>query len=167
MVPKIPGELLVNFFMHKKEGNNLGVGEDSTEKWRKENNIPDSDGLALMMEDQQKRGRSDTVSTTLSNSHDAKGAKLIGIPEEIFCTIMWCNRHQKFNVICRFEPVCAKFHMRAVDQYREKSTGIFCKRQCMHSDDKYSHPHPPLSQCQSGAMNQTSINRKADPALVM
>ena len=80
MVPKIPGELLVNFFMHKKEGNDLGVREDSTKKWRKENNIPDSDGLALMMEYQQKRGISDTVSTTLSDSHDAKRDKLIGIP---------------------------------------------------------------------------------------
>ena len=81
MVPKIPGELLVNFFMHKKEENALGVREDSTKKWRKENNIPDSDGLALMMEDQQKRGISDTVSTTLSDSHDKKRAKLIGIPK--------------------------------------------------------------------------------------
>ena len=81
MVPKIPGELLVKFFMHKEEGNALGVGEDSTKKWRKENNIPDSDGLALMMEYQQKRGISDTVSTTLSDGHDEKRAKLIGIPE--------------------------------------------------------------------------------------
>ena len=35
----------------------------------------------VMMEDQQKRGRSDTVSTTLSDSNDTKRAKLIGIPE--------------------------------------------------------------------------------------
>ena len=69
MAPEIPGELLVDFSMHKKEQNAQGVGEDSTEKQRKENNIPDSDGLALMMEDQQKRGISDTVSTTLSDSH--------------------------------------------------------------------------------------------------
>jgi len=67
--------------MHKKEENALGVRKDSTEKWRKENNIPDSDGLALMMEDQQKSGISDTVSTTLSDSHDEKRAKIIGIPE--------------------------------------------------------------------------------------
>jgi hypothetical protein len=100
--------------MHKKEENALGVRKDSTEKWRKENNIPDSDRLALMMEDQQKRGISDTVSTTLSDSHDAKRAKLIGIPEYIFCTIMCCKRNQKFNVICRYEPVCGtKFRARA------------------------------------------------------
>ena len=81
IVPEIPGELLVKMFIHKQEENALGIGEDSIEKWRRENNIPDSDVLALMMGDQQKRGRSDTVSTTLSDSHDGKRAKLMGIPE--------------------------------------------------------------------------------------
>jgi hypothetical protein len=81
IVPEIPGELLVKMFIHKQEENALGIGEDSIEKWRRENNIPDSDVLALMMEDQQKRGRSDTVSTTLSDSHDTKRAKLTGISE--------------------------------------------------------------------------------------
>lgn len=57
------------------------IGEDYIDEWRRENNIPDSDGLAAMMDDQQKRGRSDTVSTTLSDSHDAKRARLTGIPE--------------------------------------------------------------------------------------
>ena len=33
----------------------------------------------------------------------------------------------------------------SVDQYREGSTRIFCKRKCVHSDDKYSHPCLPLS----------------------
>ena len=80
IVPEIPGELLVKIFIHKQEENALGIGEDSIEKWRRENNIPDI-GLTLMMEDQQKRGRSDTVSTTLSDSHDGKRAKLMGIPE--------------------------------------------------------------------------------------
>ena len=78
IVPEIPGELLVNIFIHKQEENALGIGEYSMEKWRRANN---SDGLALMMDDQQKRGRSDTVSTTLSCSHDINRAKLTGIPE--------------------------------------------------------------------------------------
>jgi hypothetical protein len=39
-----------------------------------------------MIEDQQKRGRSDTVSTTLSDSHDTKGTKLTDIQEQIFFT---------------------------------------------------------------------------------
>jgi hypothetical protein len=79
--PEIPGELLVKNFTHKKEEIALGISEDSIEKWRRENNILNSDGLALMMEDQQKRGRSDTVSTTLSDSHNEKRVKLIGILE--------------------------------------------------------------------------------------
>jgi hypothetical protein len=54
IVPEIPGELLVKIFIHKKEIA-LGISEDSIEKWRRENNIPNSDGLALMMEDQQKK----------------------------------------------------------------------------------------------------------------
>ena len=81
IVPEIPAELLIKIFIHKKEEIALGISEDSIEKWRRENNIPNSDGLALMMEDQQKRGRSDTVSTTLSDSHNEKRVKLIGIPE--------------------------------------------------------------------------------------
>ena len=64
IVPKIPRELLVKMFIHKQEEKALGIGEDFIHKWRRENNIPDSDGLAPMIEDQQKRGRSDTVSTT-------------------------------------------------------------------------------------------------------
>ena len=79
--PEIPGELLVKNFTPKKEEIALGISEDSIEKWRRENNILNSDGLALMMEDQQKRGRSDTVSTTLSDSHNEKRVKLIGILE--------------------------------------------------------------------------------------
>jgi hypothetical protein len=81
IVPEIPGELLVKMFIHRKEETALGIGEDYIHKWRRENNIPDSDGLAAIMEDQQKRGRSDTVSTNFSDSHDAKRARLTDIPE--------------------------------------------------------------------------------------
>ena len=79
--PEIPGELLVKNVIHKKEEIAPGISEDFIEKWRRKNNIPNRDGLALMMEDQQKRGRSDTVSTTLSDSHNEKRVKLIGIQE--------------------------------------------------------------------------------------
>jgi hypothetical protein len=45
-------------------------------------NIPDSDGLAAMDDQPKKQGRSDTVSTTLSDSHDGKErARITGIPE--------------------------------------------------------------------------------------
>ena len=39
ILPEIPGELLV------------GIGEEYTHGWRRENLIPDSDGLMAMMED--------------------------------------------------------------------------------------------------------------------
>ena len=84
MVPEIPGELLVKIFIHKQEENVLSIEEHDIQKWRRGNNISDNDGLALMMEDQPKSGRSDTVSTTLSDSHDTKRAKLTGIPEYIY-----------------------------------------------------------------------------------
>ena len=38
----------MKFFIHKKEEIALGISQDSIEKWRRENNIPNSDGLALM-----------------------------------------------------------------------------------------------------------------------
>jgi hypothetical protein len=81
VVPEIPGELLVKMFIHRQEEKALGIGEDFIHKWRRENNIPDSDGLAAMIEDQQKRGRSDTVSTTFSDSHNTKRTKLTDIQE--------------------------------------------------------------------------------------
>ena len=84
IVPEIPGELLVKIFIHKQEENVLSIEEHDIQKWRRGNNISDNDGLALMMEDQPKSGRLDTVSTTLSDSHDTKRAKLTGIPEYIY-----------------------------------------------------------------------------------
>jgi hypothetical protein len=48
---------------------------------REQNNIPDSDGFQEMLQKVQKRDRSDTVSTSFSDSHDPKRYKLGGIPE--------------------------------------------------------------------------------------
>jgi hypothetical protein len=55
ILPEIPGELLVKIFIHKKGEQALGIGEEYTHGWRRENLIPDSEGLEAMMEDQQKR----------------------------------------------------------------------------------------------------------------
>ena len=71
ILPEIPGELLV------------GIGEEYTHGWRRENLIPDSDRLMAMMEDQQKRERSDTVSTTLSDKPASKRPRYKGIPEPV------------------------------------------------------------------------------------
>ena len=51
--------------------------------WREEHNIPDTEILLEMMqaEEMQKRGRSDTVSTAFSDSHDPRRARIYAIPE--------------------------------------------------------------------------------------
>jgi hypothetical protein len=68
----------------------------------KKNLIPDSGGLVSMIEDQQKRERSDTVSTTLSDKPASKGPD---IRYTRSCTrvnmfpIGNCKRNMKFNEI--------------------------------------------------------------------
>jgi hypothetical protein len=92
IVPEIPGELLVKMFIHKQEETALGIGEDYIHEWRRET-------FLIVMDDQQKRGRSDIVSTTLSDSHDAKkGQKNSYTRVDIF-TIVYYKRNSKFNVI--------------------------------------------------------------------
>ena len=68
--------------MHiKKEGEKaLKMTEEVTDAWREEHNIPGTESL-LQAEDMQKRGRSDTVSTAFSDSHDQKRARIYAIPE--------------------------------------------------------------------------------------
>jgi hypothetical protein len=55
----------------------LGILEHITVNWRRQNNIPDSDGVKLG----QPRKRSDTVSTTHSDSYDQKRSRLEEILE--------------------------------------------------------------------------------------
>jgi len=43
--PSIPGQLLVQMFITKEEGKALGILEHDTVDWRRQNNIPDSDGV--------------------------------------------------------------------------------------------------------------------------
>jgi hypothetical protein len=75
--PSIPGQLLVQMFITKEEENALGISEHITADWRRQNNIPDSDGVELG----QARKRSDTVSTANSDSHDQKRNRLEEIQE--------------------------------------------------------------------------------------
>jgi hypothetical protein len=53
---EIPGELLVKMFIHKAEEEALGMDQDATERYRRDNQIPDSDGFAMVMP-KEKRGR--------------------------------------------------------------------------------------------------------------
>jgi hypothetical protein len=75
--PSIPGQLLVKIFITKEEEQALGILEHDTVDWRRQHNIPDSDGVEL----RQTRKRSDTVSTTHSDSHDQKRSRLGEIQE--------------------------------------------------------------------------------------
>ena len=66
-----------------KEENALGIKEDITVAQREEHNIPGTKSLLEMIqaEEMQKRGRSDTLSTVFSDSHDQKRARIYVIPE--------------------------------------------------------------------------------------
>ena len=81
--PPIPGQLLVQIFITKEEEMALGIQEQVTKSWRRQNNIPDSDGFEDYLEGPQvdKRNRYDTVSTVNSDKHDSKRHKLGYIQE--------------------------------------------------------------------------------------
>ena len=49
ILPEIPGELLVKIFIHRAEEEALGVDQNATEKYRKDNQTPDSDGFAMIV----------------------------------------------------------------------------------------------------------------------
>lgn len=81
--PPIPGQLLVQIFITKEEERALGIQEQVTTSWRRQNNIPDSDGFETYLQGPQvdKRNRSDTISTVNSDKHDGKRPKLGYIQE--------------------------------------------------------------------------------------
>ena len=81
--PPIPGQLLVQIFITKEEERALGIQEQVTTRWRKQNNIPDSDGFEAYVEGPQidKRSRSDSVSTANSDKHGGKRHRLGYIQE--------------------------------------------------------------------------------------
>ena len=61
----------------------LGIKEEVTVAWMEEHNILETESLLEMIqaEEMQKRGRSDTVSTVFSDSHDQKGARIYAISD--------------------------------------------------------------------------------------
>jgi len=61
----------------KEEEKALGISEHNTVDWRRQNNIPDTDGFELWLT----RKRSDTISTAHSDSHDQKRKRLEEIQE--------------------------------------------------------------------------------------
>jgi len=51
-------------FIHKAEEEALGIDKNATEMYRRNDQIPYSDGFAMIMP-REKRGRSETMSTNL------------------------------------------------------------------------------------------------------
>jgi len=90
ILPEIPGELLVKLFIHKKEEQALGIGEDFTYGWRRENLIPDSDGLVAMIEDQQKRDQIQFLQLCLINLFQKKTD--IKVYQSLYQSKYFCNR---------------------------------------------------------------------------
>jgi len=90
--PHIPGQLLVQIFITKGGKRALGIQEQVTTSWRRQNNIPDSDSFDTYLQGPQvdKRNRSDTVvSTANSDRHDGKRHKLVYTRvDSIFMTVV-------------------------------------------------------------------------------
>ena len=58
----------------------MGIDQQATGRYRRDNQIPDSDGFAMIMPTRDKRGRSETMSTNLSDKHDTNRPRHAGIP---------------------------------------------------------------------------------------
>ena len=69
-------------FIYKAEEEALVIDQNATERYRKDPQIPNSDGLAMIML-RDNRGRSETMSTNLSDKHDKNRPKISGIPEAV------------------------------------------------------------------------------------
>jgi len=79
--PTITGQLLVDMFISKEEEKALKIEEEITDLYRKEYNIPDTDGLLEMKEEWEKRKRSESVSTVSSDKPGSKRPKVDTIDE--------------------------------------------------------------------------------------
>jgi hypothetical protein len=82
IIPETPGELLVKMFIHKAEEEALWINQNATKRYRSNNQIPDSDGFAMIMP-REKKGRSETISTNLSDKHDTNSPRHADIPEDV------------------------------------------------------------------------------------
>jgi len=79
LLPLFQGSCWFRFLSPKRR---KGYGYSRT-SWRRQNNIPDSDGFEVYLQGPQvdKRNRSDTASTVNSDKHDDKRHKLGYIQE--------------------------------------------------------------------------------------
>ncbi|KAF8163984.1 hypothetical protein BJ912DRAFT_1097015 [Pholiota molesta] len=77
LAPEIPGQLLIEMFITKQEERLMSITEAATDNWRTENQIPNSDGLEeiVQQEERQKRERSGTVASSTSRGAGKKRRK--------------------------------------------------------------------------------------------
>lgn len=62
-LPPVPSQLMIDMFISRREEALMGIEDEVTLNWREENEIPGSDFIEdLRVEEQQKRGRSGTLS---------------------------------------------------------------------------------------------------------
>ncbi|KAJ7609680.1 hypothetical protein FB45DRAFT_761958 [Roridomyces roridus] len=77
-IPSIPGQFMVDMFVHRREEAAMGFTAQETAEYRQQNQIPDSDAIDAIAESNEvgKRGRSNTQSTTGSDSHVSKQGRI-------------------------------------------------------------------------------------------
>ena len=73
---------MVKMFIHKAEKEVLGIDQNATEMYRRDNQIPDSDGFAMVMP-KENRCRSETMSTNLFDKHYTNRPRHVGIPKDV------------------------------------------------------------------------------------
>jgi hypothetical protein len=61
-LPSIPGQLLVDMFTTRKEEILMGVAEERTLGYREDNQLPGSDDIEVLVTENTKRERADTLS---------------------------------------------------------------------------------------------------------
>ena len=72
----------MKMFIQKVEEEALGINKNATERYGRDQQIPDSDGFVMIMP-MDKRGRLETMSTNLSDKHDINRPRYAGVLEAV------------------------------------------------------------------------------------
>ena len=92
----------MRIFIDRAEGETLGINQNASEKYRRDNQIPDSHGFAMIVP-REKRGRSETMSTNISDKHGTNRPKVYYrlYWSDHVCIFFHCNSKDKhhFNIL--------------------------------------------------------------------
>ena len=83
IIPEIPGELLVKIFFHKAEEIDLGIDQNANKRYITKSLIMMGLQWLFIIMPRNKKGRSETMSTNLSDKHNTNRHKYAGVPEAI------------------------------------------------------------------------------------